>query len=85
MILRRKFCVYLHFMPLFTSWCKHELRKRQRKFLLKTNTLQVKTLSYRFSVRSFYDFSLFLFFSHAIVQKFLNILVHDSYMVSSHF
>ena len=27
MILSRKFCVYLHFTPLFTSWRKHELRK----------------------------------------------------------
>ena len=28
-----KFCVYLHFTPLFTSWREHELRKRQSKFL----------------------------------------------------
>ena len=34
MSLSCKFCVYLHFTPLFLSiWCKHELRKRQSKFL----------------------------------------------------
>ncbi len=31
MSLSRKFCVYLRFTPLFTSWCEHELRKRQIK------------------------------------------------------
>ena len=38
MSLSRKFCVYLHFTPLFTSCRKHELRKRQSKFFV--NTLQ---------------------------------------------
>ncbi len=32
MILSRKFCVYLHFTPLFTSCCKHELCKQKSKF-----------------------------------------------------
>ena len=31
MILSRNFFVYLHFTPLFISWRKHELRKRQSK------------------------------------------------------
>ncbi len=31
--LGRKFCIYLHFTPLFTLWREHELRKRQSKFL----------------------------------------------------
>ncbi len=33
MILSCKFCVYLYFTPLFTSWRIHELCKRQGKFL----------------------------------------------------
>ena len=46
MSLGRKFCVYLHFAPLFITWRKHELRKRESKFLYTDiNTLQVKNFT----------------------------------------
>ncbi len=46
MILSRKFCVYLHFTPLFALWGKHELRKRQSKFLFSKIQTRYKLKTY---------------------------------------
>ena len=58
----RKFCVYLHFTPLFTSWREHELRKRQSEFLDNINTLQDKLKNFTLSVLSEVLFIIFLIF-----------------------
>ena len=52
--LSRKFCVYLHFTPLFTLWREHELRKRQSKFLENINTLQVKNFTLKVLCQLFF-------------------------------
>ncbi len=83
MILSRKFCVYLHFTPSFTSWRNFASDKAG---FCKTNTLQVKNFTLKVLIEVL--FMIFVFFYsllHAIVHKFPNIFVHDSYTVRRHF
>ena len=77
MSLSRKFCVYLHFTPVFTSCRKHELRKRQSKFYI--NMLQVKNFTLKFLSEVLF------FFLVACYLTLSLIVVHDSYTVSRHF
>ena len=82
MSLSRKFCVYFRFTTLFTLWRKHELRKRQSKFLQNIRTLQVKNFTLKVLSEVLF-INIFFFFSsltHAILPKFANIVVHDSFV-----